>query len=124
MTFEAKGFALTLIGSIVLAALLLYLWDLLYKKTTGKPPSERVRERMERRRRPLTPGRYWVTFVFYVSGIFVFAYIAGWSSEYRGWWRLIPMAWLISFALGVYELQTRWRRQQTDEANQLSGGAM
>ncbi|MGB6684797.1 MAG: hypothetical protein WBH24_14210 [Candidatus Acidiferrum sp.] len=121
MSFETKLTILTIIGSVAISALLLWVWDYFYTASTGKRPSERVRERMERRHRPLTPGRYWGTFLFYVSCIFLFAYTAVWSSEYRGWWRLIPMAWLISFGFGVYELQSRW--QQMNEANQSSGGA-
>jgi hypothetical protein len=124
MSFETKLLILTLIGSFAIAALLLYVWDYFYAVSTGKPASERVRERMEIRNRPLTPARYWGTFIFCLSVIFLLTYTAGWSNEFKGWERMIPTAWLIAFALRVYDLQRRWRKQQLDEANQPSGGAM
>jgi hypothetical protein len=123
MSFESKLTALTLVSAFALGALLLYLWDRLYTRITDKPPSERVRERLERQNRPLTSGRYWGTSIFYLAGIVLFAYTLGWTTEFRGWGRLVPLGYLCSFAFGMYDLQKRWRKQQADEVNQPSGGA-
>ncbi len=123
MNFETRVFAFTLIGSIALAAFLLYVWDLVYTKTTGKPAAERVRERTERLNRPLTSGKYWTAISLYLAAWILFIYLLSWGGEYRrGRW-IAPLGWLISASFGLYHLAKRRRRQQADEANQPSGGA-
>jgi hypothetical protein len=124
MNFETKVFVLTLIGAVALAAFLLYVWDLAYTKTTGKPAAERVRERTERLNRPLTPGKYWGSISLYLSAWILFIYLLGWGGDFRrGRW-IASLGWLISASFGIYHLEKRRRRQQADEANQPSGGAM
>jgi hypothetical protein len=124
MNFETAVIVLTLIGSIALAAFLLYIWDLLYTRITGRPASERVRERIERLNRPLTSGKYWTAISLYLSAWILFIYLLGWEGNFRrGRW-IAPLGWLISASFGLYHLKKRWRREQTDDANQPSGGAM
>jgi hypothetical protein len=123
MSAEIKITALALVGSVALGALLLYLWDRLYIKLTGKPASERVRERKERWNRPLTPGRFRRLFVFYLAFISLCLYTAIWTTEYKSWGRLVLLGWMTSCSYGLYDLLKRWRKQQADDANQFSGGA-
>lgn len=123
MNFETKTFVLVLTGSVALAAFLLYVWDFVYTKTTGKPAGERIRERIERLNRPLTSTRYWTAISFYISPWILFFYLLGWGhGAQRGRW-IVPLGWLISTSFALYHLTKRWRKQQAEETNQPSGGA-
>ena len=123
VSYEAKILTLTFTGAVLLAAMYLYLQDLLYIKVTGRPASERERERIERRNRPLTRNRYLGWSVLFWWAFLGEAYMAGWSGYYRGWDRLIPIGWMISGGVPFYLLHKRWRKQQADLSDQLSGGA-
>src|SRR5215831_19415506 len=123
MGYEAKVFLLTLAGSVVLAAAFLYIQDLLYVRATGRPASERERDRAAWRNRPLTLRRYIWWSVLLGFAILFEAYMALWSREYKGWSKLIPTAWMVSGSLPFYHLQRRWRAQKLGLPDQLSGGA-
>lgn len=123
MSYETKILVSMFAGAIALAALLLWTWDFLYTRTTGKPASERVRERLEGSKRAMSPGAYRTLLSIALLGIVLFAYMAIYSPDYRGWARGLPLALLCSFGVGAYDL---WRRQRAGEQNssdQLSGGA-
>lgn len=96
MSYETKILVLTLAGSIVLAAVYLYIQDLLYIRATGRPASERERERIERRNQPLTRSRYIWWSILVGSAILFEGYLAVWSNDYNGWSRLIPNGWIVS----------------------------
>ena len=114
---------MTLAGTIVLASAFLYIQDLLYIKATGRPASERVRERIERQNRPLTRSRsIWLS-VLLGAAILLQAYLAIGSNDYSGWSKVIPIGWIVSGSLPFYHLQKRWRAQQQRSDDQLSGGA-
>ena len=123
MSYEIKIFVLTLAGSVLLAAAYLYIQDLLYIKTTGLPASQRERERIVRQNRPLTRSRYVGWSALVGSALLLQAYMTVWSGEYKGWSKLIPIAWMISGAVLFYHLQKRWRKQRAELNNQLSGEA-
>ena len=120
---ETKILALTFTGSILLAAIYLYAQDLLYIKVTGRPASEREGDRLARKYRPLTRPRYVASFVFLILATLPSAYSAGGSGDYQGWSKLYPLAWMISGAYLLYYLRKRWRKQQSDLRDQLSGEA-
>ena len=121
MSYETKIFILTFTGAVLLAATYLYFQDLLYTKVTGRPASERVREWKARRYRPLTRPRYVAYFVVLVLVTLLFAYAAGWSGDYKGWNKIHPLALMTYAAFLLYELRKRWRKQQADLNDQLSG---
>jgi hypothetical protein len=123
VSYEVKVFVLTLAGCVLLAAAYLYVQDLLYIKATGLSPSQRERDRVERRNRPLTRSRYIGWSVLVGSALVLQAYMAVWSGEYKGWSKLIPLAWMISGGVPFYHLQKRWRKQQSELGNQVSGAA-
>jgi hypothetical protein len=83
MSFELKITVLTFIGAFALGALLLYFWDHLYTKTTGRPASERVRERIEQLNRPLTLGRYYRAIALYLAACILFAVSFAWGNDFR-----------------------------------------
>lgn len=112
MSYETKIFLLTLAGSIVLAAAYLYIQDLLYIRVTGRPASERERERIERQNRPLTRSRYIWLSILVGSAILFEGYVAVWSNDYRGWSKLIPIGWIVSGGIPFFHLQKRWRAQK------------
>ncbi len=122
MNNEIKLTALTLIGSVAVGALLLFLWDILYTATTGKPASERVRERVERLNRPLTSGRYHWTIVFYLAAAILFFFSISSDRDFRRYRWLAPLGWMISGGFGVYSTHKRWRKQQSDDVHYPSGG--
>ena len=123
MSYETKIFALTLAGSVLLAATYLYFQDWLFTRVTNLPAFERERDRIARRNRPLTRGSYLKWSVLFWSAFLGEAYLAGWSQYYKGWGSLIPIGWMLSGGLPFYQLQKRWRMQQAELKNQLSGGA-
>lgn len=123
MSYENKILILTFTGAVLLAATFLYFQDLLYSKVTGRPASDRVGEWKARKYRPLTRGRYLGWSVLVGSALSIQAYLAFWSREYKGWSKLIPVAWMISGGVPFYHLQRRWRKQQVELNDQLSGEA-
>ena len=123
MSYEAKILALTFAGTLVLALAYLYLKDFLYTKTTGRPASQRYRDRVARWNRPLTSTRYLYASLLFGLATLIFAYEAGWSREYTGWSRLIPMGGTIYAGLIFWNFQKRWRKQQGELNDQLSGEA-
>lgn len=122
VSYETKILILTFAVSVLLAATYLYFQDLLYIKVTGRPASERERDRIERRNRPLTRNSYLGWSLLFWSAFLGGAYLAGWSGVYRGWGRLIPIGWMISGGVPFYLLHKRWRKQQADLSDQVSGG--
>ena len=124
MSYDTKILLLTFIGSLLLALAYLFLKDFLYTKTTGRPASERYRERVARWNRPLTRSKYISVSLLFGLATLMFAYIAGWSGEYRGWSRLIPVGWMIYAGLPFYHFQRRWHKQQASLSDQVSGRAM
>lgn len=122
-SYETKVLILTLTGAVLLAAIYLYIQDLLYIKVTGRPAAGRVREWKARRYRPLTRARYLWWSVLVGSALLVEAYMAVWSGEYKGWSKLIPLGWMISGGVPFYHLQKRWRKQQAELNDQPSGVA-
>ena len=123
VSYETKILVLTFTGSVLLAAVYLYIQDLLYNKVTGRPASDRERDRVARKYRPLTRPRYIAYFVFLGLATLLSAYSAGWSGYYKGWNKLRPLARMIAGAYLLYYLQKRWRKQQSDLGDQLSGEA-
>jgi hypothetical protein len=123
MSYDTKILLLTLAGSFPLAALYLYLKDFLYTKTTGRPASQRYRERVARWYSPLTRRRYVAFCIFLGLVTLLSAYSVGWSGEYKGWSRLSPLTRMIFAAFLLYSLQKRWRRQQAELNDQPSGEA-
>jgi hypothetical protein len=123
VSYETKVLILTFAGSVLLAAVYLYVTDFLYTKATGRPVSQRYRDRVERWRRPLTRRRYLAFSALCGLGTLISAYVAVWSGEYEGWGKLIPLGWMIYAGVLFCLLQIRWRRQQADLRDQLSGGA-
>ena len=123
MSYATKILLLTFTGAVLLAATYLYIQDLLYIKVTGRPASDRVREWKARRYRPLTRPRYVAYSVVLVIATLLSAYSAGWSVDYKGWSRLFPLVRMIYAACLLYYLRKRWRNQQSDLDDQLSGGA-
>src|SRR5215813_10602539 len=81
---------LILLGAFVLAAVCLWIQDYIYKITTGKPASERLREKSERARIPLTPAQYRFRLAGYLLITAMFAGLS-FSKDYRGWSKLIPL---------------------------------
>jgi hypothetical protein len=123
MNYDTKILILTFAGSVPLAALYLYFKDFLYTKTTGRPASQRYRERVARWNRPLTRRRY-VAFCISLGLVTLLsAYSVGWSGEYKGWSKLSPLIRMISGAYLFYFLQKRWRKQQPELNDQPSGAA-
>ena len=114
MSYEAKLLALTLAGSVLLAATYLHFQDLLYIKITGRPASERVREWRARRYRPLTRSRYIAFYVVLGLVTLLSAYAAGWSEDFKGWSKIHPLALMTYGAFLLYDLRRRWRKQQAD----------
>ena len=114
MSYDTKILVLTFAGSVLLAASYLYVTDFVYTKATGRPVSQRYRDRVERWNRPLTRSRY-ITFSV-VSGIgtLASAYVAGWSGDYKGWNKLFPLGWMIYAGLLFYHFQKRWHKQQAN----------
>ena len=123
MSYETKTLILIFTGAVLLAAIFLYIQDLLYVRVTGRPASERVREWKARRYRPLTRPRYIASSLFLALVTLLSAYLAGWSEDYKGWSRLYPLARMITGAFLLYYLRKRWRKQQSDLGDQLSGEA-
>jgi hypothetical protein len=121
MSYEGKILVLTFAGTLVLALAYLYLKDFLYTKTTGRPASQRYRERVARWNRPLTRNRYLALSLFFALITAMFAYLAGWSQEYKGWGRLVPLFFMIDALYVFYVLQKRWRKQQPGSDDQVSG---
>jgi len=124
------------IGLAVLVAAfgvgVLWLWakDRLYTMRTGKPASERVRERNDRLSGPISRGQY-LGRSFLLGAIFlVLLYESSWTHYhyYKGWARAIPLGWAVSAAFSFCQLQFKWRKQQRAEppsaaSPQLSGPA-
>jgi hypothetical protein len=123
MSYDTKILLLIFAGSFPLAALYLYLKDFLYTKTTGRPASQRYRERVARWYGPLTRRRYVAFCIFLGLLTLLSAYSVGWGREYKGWSKLSPLMRMIFGAFLLYSLQKRWRKQQTELNDQLSGAA-
>jgi len=121
MSYETKTLILIFTGAVLLAAIFLYIQDLLYVRVTGRPASERVREWKARRYRPLTRSRYIASFAILALVTLLSAYLAGWSEYYKGWSKLYPLARMLTGAFLLYYLRKRWRKQQSDLGDQLSG---
>jgi len=129
------GNTLAIVISVLLGAFglgVLWLWakDRLYTMRTGKPASERVRERNERLSGPISRGQYFRR--SFLLGAFVLFFLYASSSThynyYKGWARAIPLGWALTTGFSFCQLQIKWRRQQRAEPpgatpSQLSGPA-
>jgi hypothetical protein len=119
-----------LLGAFVVGALWLWAKDRLYTMSTGKPASERVRERNERLNGPISRGQYLGrSLLLGAIGLF-FLYASSWTGYryYKGWFRVIPLGWALSAGFSFCQLQIKWRKQQREESpdtspHQLSGPA-
>jgi hypothetical protein len=123
MSYENKILVLTFTGTLVLALAYLYLKDFLYTKTTGRPASQRYRDRVARWNRPLTRTKYLSVSLLFGLATLLSACLAGWSREYRGWGRLVPVGWTIYSGLIFCHFQIRWHKQQASLDDQPSGEA-
>ncbi|HEV1994502.1 MAG TPA: hypothetical protein VGR03_09230 [Candidatus Acidoferrum sp.] len=123
MSYDTKILILVFAGSFPLAVLYLYLKDFLYTKTTGRPASQRYRERVVRWYGPLTRRKYIAFCIFLGLTTLLSAYSVGWSGEYRGWSKLSPLIRMIFAAFLLFFLQKRWRKQQAGLNDQPSGAA-
>ena len=117
-----------LVGAFGVGVLWLWAKDRVYTMLTGKPASERVRERNERLSGPISRGQYLgrsfllgaiVLVLLYASSLKQYPY-------YKGWARAIPLVFAARAGLSFYLLQVKWRRQQRPESPdaaspQLSG---
>ena len=97
----------------------LWLWaeDRLYTMSTGKPASERGRERNEKLSGPISRGQY-LGRSFLLGAIFlVLLYETSWTHYhyYKGWARAIPLGWAVSAGFSFCYLQVRWRKQRRSE---------
>jgi hypothetical protein len=104
----------------------LWLKDYLYRKSTGRPASDRVRERNEQLNRPLSRNQYLGRSVLLIAIIAFLVSESVWADYYKGWARGIPLAWALSAGFAFYKIQIKWRNQQRSEsleasAAQLSG---
>jgi hypothetical protein len=126
MSYETKIFLLVLASSFALAAGLLYIQDYFYTARTGKPASERVREKMERSKRAYTTGQY---FFLLISNSIVFSAALVWLlTDSRSWRRVTPIAYMLFGVSGLFNLYLRRRKERRNvtasaDAAQLSGGA-
>jgi hypothetical protein len=123
VNYDTKILILTFAGSVPLAALYLYFKDFLYTKTTGRPASQRYRERVARWNRPLTRRKYVAFCICLGLATLVSAYSVGWSGDYKGWSKLSPLIRMIFGAYLFYFLQKRWPKQQAELNDQPSGAA-
>ena len=125
MNYETKILVLIFTGSVLLAAIYVYLKDSLYVKITGRPASERELDRRERKyHRPVTRPKYIASFAFLVLVTLLSAYSVGWSGDYKGWTKLFPLTRMFSCAYLLYSLQKRWRKQhEADLDVHVSGEA-
>jgi len=105
--------ALTLqviLGAFALGSIYLWIKDRLYVITTGKPASERVRERTERLNAPLTRGQYRFRLVMLATS-FVFFVALLFTGKYGFWWKVSPLYWGFRSASGFVFTVQRWRRE-------------
>src|SRR5579862_4545013 len=115
-----------LLCALGIGVLILCLVDRFYVERTGKPSSERVREKNKRMNRPLTRRLYLGESILFVVVFLVFLFGLVWTDDFKGWDRLFPFTWLLLSAFWFYQLQVRWRAQQRKDqagpnSHQLSG---
>lgn len=87
-----------LLGAFGIGVLWLWAKDRVYTSLTGKPASERVRERNERLSGPISRGQYLGRSFLLGAIILVLLYESSWTHYhyYKGWARAIPLAWAVS----------------------------
>jgi hypothetical protein len=119
-----------LVFSFAVGVLWLWAKDRLYTMSTGKPASERVRERNERLSGPISLGQYLGRSLLLGAFVLFFLYASSWTGYhfYKGWARAIPLGWALSGGFSFCQLQIKWHRQQRVESPntsppQLSGPA-
>jgi hypothetical protein len=111
--------------SVLAVGILILLWiDFLYEDRTGKPASERVREKNERRNGPLSRKQYLSRTIANIAIFLIFTSELIWKA--KSWDRLYPFAWMALSIFYVYQLRVRWNKQQRSNipdpaVNQLSG---
>src|SRR5258708_10168209 len=99
------------LGVNAFAVVILCCLDFFYSKRTGKPASERIRERRERQNAPISKVRYLVLSIFYLA-FALFSFLAiFYSREYPGWAAIIPMAYAFFSVVMFNQLQTKRKRQ-------------
>jgi len=103
-----------LLGAFGIGVLWLWAKDRVYTSLTGKPASERVRERNERLSGPISRGQYLGRSFLLGAIILVLLYESSWMHYhyYKGWARAIPLAWAVSASFSFFQLQVKWRKQQ------------
>lgn len=122
MHYETQLYFFTVVGAIALAAIYLYLKDLRYSKRTGRPASERVRERTERLARPLTRGKYIAILTFEFSFFAAWVLLLIYGST--GWRRCVPLGFMVVTAMQIYAVTKRQHKEQftaTRTSGEVSG---
>ena len=125
---ETQLIITVLLGAFGVGALWLWAMDRLYTLRTGKPASERVREKNKRFSRPMSRALYVGLSTFWVVGLLFFLFASVWTHYQTGWDRVISLVWVLLSGAYFYELRVRWRRQQRAQPpdatpSQLSGPA-
>ncbi len=101
---------------------LLFLWskDYFYTARTGKPASERIREMKQLANAPISKAQYYgrgflylVIFVFWLYGL-------GWSGDFRRYWKISPIFWMLYAVISFCQLQLKWNRQKNSGASNSS----
>jgi hypothetical protein len=118
--------AIGLASTMGIGILILLLIDRFYIERTGKPASERVREKNERMNGPISRAQYLGRSVVYVLIFLVFMFGLLWTNDFKGRNQLFPFLWVFLSAFWFCQLQVRWRNQQRKGpngpiTNQLSG---
>ena len=118
--------AIGLASALGIGVLILLLIDRFYVERTGKPASERVREKNERMNGPISRSQYLGRSILYVVILLIFMSGLIWTNNFKGWDRLFPFSLLFLWAFWLYQLHVRWRTQQRKDqsdtnSNQISG---
>lgn len=126
MSLETKSFFLVIAGAFALAATLLYIQDYFYTARTGKPAAERVREKIEKSKRPLSVGQY--LFLLISNSIIIFAALVWLVTDSNSWSKVTPACYILFGAVGLFNLYLRKQREQrsvtsSQNSNQPSGEA-
>jgi hypothetical protein len=117
---DSQIITIGLVSALGIGVLILWLIDRFYVERTGKPASERVREKNERMNGPLSRNQYLGRSVLLIAIIAFLVSESIWADYYKGWARAIPLAWAFSAGFAFFKIQIKWRNQQRPDSPDAS----
>ena len=113
MSETTKYLLITTVVAFAAAAFVLWFVDLLYTDRTGKPASERIREK-EKQAKPLTVSNFRSQIVVNTILGVLWSIILWWDRGRSSDRLVLPIAMIVVSGTQIWDTNRRWKRQQTE----------